>query len=129
MREIAAVAVSYRRENVFAIARGFEHDLCDPRKIFPNRVGVLGVGRAELMKINLLIKIQVGFGALALPWETRVINAGPVRVPGRSAAGGGVLCVRERVRKRLGRPGVVNRQSATFASAFRPRNGDVLAIK
>ena len=81
------------------------------------------------MKINLLIKVQVGFGALALPREARVINAGPVRVPGRAAASGGILDVRNRVGQRFGHRGFVNAQTAVFASAFRQRDGNVLAVK
>ena len=81
------------------------------------------------MKINLLIEVQVRFGTLALPREARVINAGPVRVPSRTAASGGILHVPDRVRERFGRRGFVNVQSAIFASAFRQRDGDVLAIK
>src|SRR5438874_11926356 len=128
MREIATVAVGYGRENVFAVARGFEHDLCDARKIFTYRIGIVGIVRAQLVKVNLLIKVQVGFGSLALPRETRVINAGPVRVPGCAAAGGGILDVRNRVREPFGRGGFANVQRGGVASAFGQLDGDLLAI-
>ena len=94
MREIAAIAVGHGGENVFSIARSFELDLGDAGKVFADGIGVLGIGRPDFMKINLLIKIQVRIWSLALTGKSRVINSGSVRVPSRAPAGGGILHVR-----------------------------------
>ena len=46
------------------------------------------------MKINLLIKIQVRIWSVAFAGKSRVINSRSIGVPGRAAAGGGILHVR-----------------------------------
>src|SRR6476660_7710471 len=66
MREIPAIAVRYSRENVFAVAGSCEGDLRDSWEVFANRICVLCVGRAELMQVNLLIKIEISIRPLAL---------------------------------------------------------------
>ena len=129
MREIATIAVRHRGKDVSAVARTFERDLRDPREVFANRISVLGVSRAEFVKINLLIKIQISFGPLTLPGKTRVINSSAVSVPGRTAARCGILHVRDGVRQRFSRRGFVKVKRAVLASAFRQRDSDVLAIK
>ena len=75
MRKIPAIAVRHGRKNVFPVARSLQHDLCDPWKIFADRIGVVGVSCAESVKINLLIKIQVGVRPLPFSRETRVVNS------------------------------------------------------
>ena len=62
MREIAAITVLDRRDDVFAVVRSLQLDLGDARKVFADRISVLAVGRPEFVKINLLIKIQVASG-------------------------------------------------------------------
>src|SRR2546422_3092806 len=91
MSKIPAIAVCHRREDVSAVARSLEHDFCDPRKVLADRISVVGVSRAEFVKINLLIEIQIGFGPLTLPGKTRIINSTAVRVPSRTAARRGIL--------------------------------------
>ena len=118
MREIPAIAVRYRRENVFAVTGSCERDLGDSWEVFPDRIGVLCVGRAELMKINLLIKIQISIRPLAFAGKARVINAGPIRVPSRAAACRGILDMRNRVRQRFARRSFVKVKCAVFAAAF-----------
>ncbi len=94
MREVPAIAVRYSRENVFAVAGSCEGDLRDSCEVFANRICVLCVGRAELMKVNLLIKIQISVRPLTFPGKTRVINAGAICVPSRTAARRGILDMR-----------------------------------
>ena len=48
MREIAAIAVRDGSENVFSIVGRFELDLGDARKVFADRIGVLGIGVPSL---------------------------------------------------------------------------------
>ena len=50
MREVPAIAVRYSRENVFAVAGSCEGNLRDSWEVFADRVCVLCVGSAELMK-------------------------------------------------------------------------------
>ena len=70
------------------------------------------------MKINLLIKIQVGVRFLAFARKARVINPGAVRVPGRAAAGGRILHVRDRIRQRLACGRFINVQRPVFAASL-----------
>src|SRR5205823_3193161 len=81
MREVTAIAVRYSRKNVFAVAGTCERYLCDSWEVFANRIRVLCVGRAELMKVNLLIKIQISIRPLAFSGKPCVINPGAIRVP------------------------------------------------
>ena len=80
------------------------------------------------MKINLLIKIQVGLRSLAFARETRVINTGAVGVPGRAAAGSRILHMRNRIRRRPARRRFVNVQGSIFAPALRNRNRDIFSV-
>jgi len=72
MREIAAIAVRDGSENVFSIVGRFELDLGDAGEVFADRINVLGIGRPDFMKINLLIKIQVRIWSFAFAGESRV---------------------------------------------------------
>src|SRR5690349_14169208 len=101
MGKIAAIAVRYGGQDVPAVARSFQHDLCNPRKVFPDRVSIFGVGGAELVKIDLLIEIQIDIGPLAFAGKPRVINARALRVPSRAATGRGILNVSNGVRQCL----------------------------
>ena len=96
--EIAAVAVRHGRENVFAVMRSLEHNLGNSREVFADRIRVLSIGRPELMKINLLIKIQVGVRPFTFARKACVINAGAIRIPRGAPTGGRKLhmgdCVR-----------------------------------
>src|SRR5437773_10062855 len=78
MRELPAIAVRYSCENVFAVAGSSEGDLRDLWEVFANRICVLCVGRAELMKVNLLIKIQISIRPLAFPGKPCVENPGAI---------------------------------------------------
>src|SRR5258708_39699741 len=118
MRAVSAIAVRYSRENVFAVAGSCEGDLCDSWEVFANRICVLCVGRAELMKVNLLIKIEISIRALAFPWKTRVKNPGSIRVPSRAAACRRILDMRNRVRQRFARRSFVKGKCAVFAATF-----------
>ena len=81
MRKIAAIAIRDRGKNVSAVARTFQNDLGDSRKVFSDGVRILGVGRAEFVKINLLIKVQVRFGPLTFSGKPSVIDPSAVGVP------------------------------------------------
>src|SRR5262249_24128599 len=98
MGEIAAVAVRHGRQNVLPIMRFPKCDLCYPREVFAYRVSVCAVGRPDLMKINLLIKIQISIRPLAFPRKASVINSAAIPVPRRASAGRGILHMRNRVR-------------------------------
>src|SRR5262249_26632006 len=101
MREVAAVTVCDRREKVFPVARSLERDLGYPRELFANGVSVLGVGRAEFVKINLLIKIQISVRPLAFSGKTRVIDSGAIAVPSRAAPRSRILNVCDGVWQRF----------------------------
>ena len=118
MSKIPAIAVCHRRENVSAVARSLEHNFCDSRKVLADRISVVGVSRAEFMKINLLIEIQISFGPLTLPGKTRIINSTAVRVPSRTAARRRILHVCDGVRQCFSRRGLVKVKRAVFAAAF-----------
>ena len=82
------------------------------------------------MEVDLLIEIQVFFRALTLARETRVIDAAAIRVPGRAAAGGGVLDVRDGVAEFLPVGRIVKVEGAIFAPAFGKINlRDLLSIE
>src|SRR4029453_6988411 len=115
---VAAIAVRYSRENVFAVAGSCEGDLCDSWEVFANRVCVLCVGRAELIKVNLLIKIKISIRPLAFPGKARVINPGAIRVPSRAAACRGILDMRNRVRQPFARRSFVKVKCAGLAPTF-----------
>src|SRR5437667_12610338 len=118
MSEMPAIAVCHLRENVSAVARSLEHNFCDSRKVLADRISVVGVSRAEFMKINLLIEIQISFGPLTLPGKTRIINSTAVRVPSRTAARRRILHVCDGVRQCFSRRGLVKVKRAVFAAAF-----------
>ena len=54
MRKIAAIAIRDGCENVPAVARTFQNNLCDSGKVFTDRVRILGIRRTELVEIDLL---------------------------------------------------------------------------
>src|SRR5881394_2275600 len=118
MRKITSIAIRDGRENISAVAGAFQNDLCDPRKIFPDRVGILGVGRAQLMKIDMLIKVQVSFGPLTCSGKTRVIDSGAVGVPCCAAARRRILDMGDTVRQRFARSGLVKVKRAVFTSTL-----------
>src|SRR5207247_3187548 len=118
MREIPAVAVRYSRENVFAVAGCGEGDLRYSWKVFADRILVLCVGGAELMKVNLLIKIEISIWQLVFPGKPCVKHPGAIRVPSRTAACRGILDMRNRVWERFARRSFVKVKCSIFASAF-----------
>src|SRR4030095_10440399 len=81
MCKIAAIAIRNGRENVSAVARAFQNDLCDPRKVFSDGVRIVRIRRAELVKIHLLIKVQATSGLLTCSGKAYVIDSGAVGVP------------------------------------------------
>src|SRR4030095_741039 len=117
MGEIAAIAIRHRGEDIFAVAQSFERDLCDSGKVFANRISILAVSRAEFVKINLLIKIQIRFGPLTLPWETRVINSPAVGIPSRTASRCRILHVCDGVGTRSSRRSCTKVKSAVLAAS------------
>src|SRR6185436_7548712 len=98
-----AITVRYSRENIFAIVGGREADLRDSWKVFADRIGVIGVGRAEFMKVNLLIKIEIGIRPLAFPGKPCVKNTGAIPVPSCTATSRGILDMCNGVRQRFAR--------------------------
>ena len=119
MLEVAAIAVRHGGEEIFAVARRLKSDLGDSRKVFADRIRIVGVRRAELVEINLLIKIQISIGPLAFPGKTRVINAGTIGIPRRAATCGWVLNMRDSIRQRLACRGFVEVKRTVFAAAGR----------
>src|SRR6266446_4007487 len=79
MREIPAITIRHRRENVFSVGRCLERDLCDTWKVCADRIRVLGVRRTEFVKINLLIEIQISLRPLTFPGKARVINSAAIQ--------------------------------------------------
>src|SRR6266487_6112552 len=123
MLEVAAIAVRHGGEEIFAVARRLKSDLGDSRKVFADRIRIVGVRRAELVKINLLIKIQISIGPLAFPGKTRVIDSRSIGVPSRAATRSGILDMCNGVRQRFARRGFVKAKCAVFAAAFGKRYG------
>src|SRR6185503_9911140 len=104
--------------NVFAVAGSCEGDLRDSWEVFANRICVLCVGRAELVKVNLLIKIEISIRPLTFPGKPCVKNPGAISVPSRAAACRGILNMRNRVRQRFAVRSFVKVEGAVFAAAF-----------
>src|SRR4029077_7772555 len=118
MRKIAAIAIRYGRENVSTVTRAFQNDLCDPRKVLSDGIRILRVTRAELVKIDLLIKVQVGFRPLTRSGKTCVINSGAVGVPCCAAARRRILDMGDSIRQRVASAGLVEVKRAVFTSTF-----------
>ena len=81
------------------------------------------------MKVNLLIKIQIGIRPLTFPGKTCVKNPTAVCVPGCAAACSGILDMRNRVRQRFARRGFVKVKCAVLATAFGKGDGEVFAVQ
>src|SRR5207244_5765874 len=113
------IAVRHGREDVFAVARRLKSDLSNSRKVFADRIRVVGVTSSEFMEINLLIKIQIGIGALTFPGKSRIINAGATGIPCGAAACGWVLYMRNSIRQRFACRGFIEMTGAVSASAGR----------
>src|ERR1700724_130148 len=107
MRKIPAVPIRNRSENVSAVARAFQNDLCDPRKVFSDRVRILRLWGTELVKIDLLIKVQISFGPLTGPGKVCVIDSGAVGVPCGAAARCRILDMGDGIRQRFASGGLV----------------------
>jgi hypothetical protein len=88
MRELAAIAIRHGGEQPAAIIRGVQLDLGDAWKVFSGGVFIAADGCAELVKIDLLVEVQIGLGALACVRIARVEDAFAVRRPCRAAAAG-----------------------------------------
>src|SRR4029453_15237684 len=129
MCKIAAIAIRNGRENVSAVARAFQNDLCDPRKVFSDGEGILRVSRPELVKIDLLIKVQVSFGPLTFSGKACVIDSGAVGVPCCASARRRILYMGDTVRQRSAGGGLVKVKRAVFTSTFRKRHRDIFAIQ
>src|SRR5262245_6411832 len=129
MLEFPAIAIRHRRENVFAVARKLERDLGDWWKLFAERIRVVGVRRAELVEVNLLIKIQISIGPLAFSWKARVINSRSIGVPCRAAPRSGILNMRNGVHQWFARRDFVKVKCAVFAATFGKRHGYTFAIQ
>src|SRR5437868_7079617 len=129
MLEVAAIAVRHGGEEIFAVARRLKSDLSDSRKVFADRIRIVGVRRAELVEIDLLIKIQVSIWPLALPGKSRVINAGAIGIPGSAATCGWILDMRDGIRQRFACRGFVEVKRAIFAAAGRERYRNTFGIQ
>ena len=129
MRKVPAIAVRDGRQNVFAVARGFESDLCNSWKVFADRIGVLRVGRSNFVKVNLLIKIQISVGPLAFARKARVINARSISIPSRAPSCCGILNMRNPVREGLASRSLVKMKRPVLAAAFGKRHRDMFAIQ
>ena len=129
MRKVAAIAIRNGRENVTAITRTFQNDLCDPRKISSDGVGIFRIRRAQLVKIDLLKKVQVSLGPFTVPWEPSVIDSGSVGVPCGAATRRRVLDMGDRIRQRVASRGLVKVKGAVLASALGKRHRDILAVQ
>src|SRR5262249_26444602 len=129
MREVPAITVRDGRKNVFAVMRTFERDLRDPWKVFADGIGVVCVGSAEFVKINLLIKIEISVRPLAFSGKARVIDSCAVGVPSSAATGSRILDTCNCVGQRFTRGGFVKVKCAVFAPAFGKRYSYTFAVQ
>src|ERR1700676_3598644 len=118
MQEFTAIAIGNAREDIFAIVRGAQEDLSDARKLLADGVFVLGRGRAQAVKVNLLIEIQIGRGTLALTRVARVPEPSGIAIPGHATAGSGSVDARHAVPKLPSSGGVEHRNGSVFAAAL-----------
>ncbi len=90
VRELATVAIGNGRHHFVAIGMGVERNLGDLGKILAQDVGVLGNIVANLVEVDLLVKmraVRAFFGRRV----ARVPKAAAVGAPCQAAAAGGVL--------------------------------------
>src|SRR5258708_12694975 len=118
MQEFTAIAIGNAREDIFAIVRGAQEDLSDARKLLADGVFVLRRGRAQAVKVNLLVEIQIGRGTLALARIAGVPETGGVAIPGQATPGSGSIDARHVVPELLPRPAVQNKNAALFPAPF-----------
>src|SRR5437867_10699304 len=86
MSELAAIAVSDRDQQISAIVGRAQFDFRDARKIFADDVSIGIRGRAELVKINLLVKVGVLSRTLITLRIAGVVEPGRIFVPSHVAA-------------------------------------------
>ena len=98
-------------------------------KSFPMEYVSSVVRRAELVKIDLLIKVQVSFGPLTCSGKACVINSGTVGVPCCAAARRRILDMGDSIRQRLASSSLVKVKRAVFTSTFGKRHRDIFAIQ
>ncbi len=126
---LAAIAVLDGGEQPASVIAGVQLNLGDARKLFANNVGVLlGIG-AELVKINLLIKVGIVLGTLVALRIARVIKAGAVGLPRDAAAGGGEVHPRHHVGKFFPGRHLEHVSRGIFGTALGKRGGHVLAAE
>src|ERR1019366_6600096 len=91
-------------------------------------VAIAGRGRAELVKIYLLIEVAVFGRTLVALWVARVIKAATVGRPLDAAAGGRVVHAGDDVRQPLSARCLINIRGALLAAILGQRNGNVAAV-
>ena len=128
MREVPAVAIGHAGEDGLAVFARVQFDLRDAREVLPGFIPVLVRRRAELVKINLLEKVQVRRRPFARVRIARVINAAPVRVPRHAPAAGGILHARNHVAQFPARGRLEEMQRAILAPVFGERHRDELPV-
>src|SRR2546422_1062287 len=118
MGEVTAVPIGNGGKDPMSIFTGFKLDLSNARKIFADFVFVLGNGCSHPMIIHLLIKINVGFGPLALVRITGVKNSRAIGRPGCAAAAGWILNARDFVGQLPASFHLEKVQRSLFAATF-----------
>ncbi len=125
---LAAVAVAARREHALPSSLALSDDLGDAGEVLADGVGV-GLGRPELVEVDLLVEAEVLLGALALARVARVPEASAVGVPGDAASGGAVVDVRHHVRELLAASRRRRRGRPRLGAALREGDRDELAVE
>src|SRR6185369_1537125 len=92
-------------------------------------ISVLLGGRAEFVKINLLIKTEVSVRPLALARVARIKQTGAIAIPGRAAAPSRELHARDRIRALLARSCLVDEERALLAAILREGNSHQFAVR
>ena len=95
MREIPAITIRHRRENVFSVRRCLERDLCDSWKVCADRIRVLGIRRTATTRSEAHASFTdvwyVLEGSASLVTGGTIVEGiatAPGEIRGRSIAGG-----------------------------------------
>src|SRR6266851_1564614 len=91
IRDLSAVAVANLGEKEPAVAAALQRDFGDSRQVLAEDVAIAAHRRAELVKIDLLVKVAVFGRALVSLRVPRVIKAAAVGCPLDAAAGGWIV--------------------------------------
>src|SRR5262249_17345133 len=107
----------------------FDADLRDPRKVTADLVAIFGRIGTEPMKPELLVKVGVLLGALAITRVAGVINSSTVRRPGRITAGRGDLNTADRPIHLFAGVNVENVEVADLRPGLGHRHGYQTAVE